>query len=310
MTGHVVVVDAGRSSCRAAASADGSVIRPAAVTPGLPLIAAENGISTVADALTRAVLAISREPAVVAAGLTGLFERMDSAPELAARLRAATGAGRVLITGDVVTSHAGALGGRPGVVVAAGTGTVALGVGHDGSWARVDGWGFAVGDAGSGYDIGRAGLAAALRHHDGRGGSAHLAELAQARFGHLDRLTATLYSVGNLAGTVAAFAADVAAAARDGDDTARLIWHNAAHELARTAIAAAERVRGDGDSVQVSSTGALFKAGDLLEMPFRQFLAARCPYAVPVPASGDALDGAALLAAGHADALSAGVVTA
>ncbi|MFC9469290.1 hypothetical protein [Streptomyces coelicoflavus] len=55
-----------------------------------------------------------------------------------------------------VSSVAGALGGRAGVVPAIGTGSVAVGIGADGTYARVDGWGPLLGDDGSGARIGSA----------------------------------------------------------------------------------------------------------------------------------------------------------
>ncbi|MFD1541824.1 hypothetical protein ACFSJ0_32575, partial [Nonomuraea guangzhouensis] len=96
----------------------------------------------------------------------GLTTLLDAPEELATRLLGT--ARRVMITTDVVTSHAGAFSGGPGVVLAAGTGAIALGVSTaGGSGARpavvrqVDGWGFLYGDAGGGYWIGRRGLEAA-----------------------------------------------------------------------------------------------------------------------------------------------------
>ncbi|MYS50866.1 ATPase, partial [Streptomyces sp. SID6013] len=79
---------------------------------------------------------------------------------------------------DAVTAHAGALGGRAGVVLAIGTGSVAVGIGADGTYARVDGWGPLLGDDGSGARIGTAGLRAALRAHDGRGPATALLDAA------------------------------------------------------------------------------------------------------------------------------------
>jgi N-acetylglucosamine kinase-like BadF-type ATPase len=75
----------------------------------------------------------------------------------------------IVLASDITTSHAGALGGAPGVVVAAGTGAAALALDQEGRSAICDGWGYLLGDEGSGYAIGRAGLASALREHDGRG---------------------------------------------------------------------------------------------------------------------------------------------
>ena len=74
------------------------------------------------------------------------------------------------IASDGVTSLLGALGERDGAVVAAGTGTICVARRGE-RLAKVDGWGALLGDAGSGFAIGRAGLEAALRNADGRGGS-------------------------------------------------------------------------------------------------------------------------------------------
>src|SRR5581483_2138299 len=91
--------------------------------------------------------------------------------------------------------------GRPGsgAVGPGGHGPGGVGVGGagpgGGAWsfdsavACVDGWGHLLGDAGSGFWIGRRGLDAALRAHDGRrGGSPVLARLVERDIGPLDRL--------------------------------------------------------------------------------------------------------------------------
>ncbi|MFB9368305.1 BadF/BadG/BcrA/BcrD ATPase family protein [Kitasatospora sp. NPDC001664] len=147
----------------------------------------------------------------VAVGATGMaLLGRELAAELPGPLARATGARRLVLASDAVSAYAGALGPRPGVVVAAGTGVVALGL-HpalsraDGSeraqdhgaargqqppraadaatgtgglalphptatWRRADGWGQLLGDCGGGSWLGRAGLEAALRAVDGRTG--------------------------------------------------------------------------------------------------------------------------------------------
>ena len=62
---------------------------------------------------------------------------------------------RLAIASDGLTSLLGALGERDGAVVAAGTGTVVRGAGAASAWSKVDGWGSLLGDAGSGFAIGR-----------------------------------------------------------------------------------------------------------------------------------------------------------
>lgn len=90
---------------------------------------------------------------------------------------------RLALAADAVTAYAGAVGQLPGAVVAGGTGMIALGTDLT-SWRRADGWGHLLGDSGGGAWIGRAGLDAAMRAHDGRrGGSAPLLARLEAVFG-------------------------------------------------------------------------------------------------------------------------------
>lgn len=187
------------------------------------------------------------------------------------------------------------------MVVAAGTGAIALAVGPGAGRrvARVDGWGWLLGDAGSGYEVGRRGLAAALRAHDGRGGSPLLAKLAERELGPLDELVRLVHGAANPVRTVAGFAEQVAEAAGAGDPLARAVWDDAAAELAATAVAAAARVRPEGgDPLPLSWTGGLFAARDLLLEPFLARVAALDGGAALAPAAplGTALDGGRLLA--------------
>lgn len=118
---------------------------------------------------------------VGAAGLASLGDALRA--ELPGALGTEFGVRTVALVADAVTAYTGALGPRPGAVVAAGTGLIAIGT-DLGSWRRADGWGHLLGDCGGGAWIGRAGLEAALRAHDGRsGGSAALLALAEEVFG-------------------------------------------------------------------------------------------------------------------------------
>ncbi|MEV0578613.1 BadF/BadG/BcrA/BcrD ATPase family protein [Streptomyces sp. NPDC050392] len=226
-------------------------------------------------------------------GMSGLLGLTAQPSCLPGRLAALFGAPRVVLASDMVTSYVGALGMRPGAVVAAGTGAVALGTDFRERWLRSDGWGHLLGDEGSGAWIGCAGLRAAMRAHDRRtGGSALLLELAAERFGEPAGLPGRLYPHGDVAGRMAAFAPDVARAAHRGDGVARGIWRRAAEHLAHTVSAALP----PGEPPVVSWCGQLFSAGDLLTDPFLEALRHAAPRARPVPPAGSALDGAARLA--------------
>lgn len=225
-------------------------------------------------------------------GVAGFASAPEAARELMYSLVRWRPSLSMVLTSDVVTSHAGALGGRPGTVLAVGTGAVALALRGDGSGSLVDGWGFLLGDDGSGYAVGRAGLAAAVQHHDGRGGSAALHELALQRHGDLRTLPRRIHGDVNPAARVAAFAPDVAAAAVAGDVTALGIWESAARALLRTAAAAA---RAD-DGAPIALTGGLLQAGEVLTGPLVRHAADLDLAGRLQTARGGALEGAALLA--------------
>lgn len=271
---------------------------------GLP---ADQGTTALVQAVGEAVALCALNPETidaVCAGLAGMLGGAGQAPEVAEGLTRLLGVERVVLTGDVVAAYAGALGSTPGVVVAAGTGAVALGLASSGTgdsfgpgnWVRTDGWGHLLGDAGSGYWIGRRGLEEALRAHDGRSGSAVLAGLAENHFGPLDSVPSRIAAAPSPPAVVAAFAAQVADAARSGDAPSRAIWAQAAGELAGTTSACARRLFPAGTPVPVSWAGGLFAADDLMLEPFLGRLAELLPDAIPVPPAGDALDGAASLA--------------
>jgi glucosamine kinase len=73
---------------------------------------------------------------------------------------------RVLVETDAFITYVGAIGIQPGVLLIAGTGSIALARRNDGTMIRVGGWGSVFGDEGSGYWVGREAISAALRAHD------------------------------------------------------------------------------------------------------------------------------------------------
>ena len=104
-----------------------------------------------------------------AAGVAGLETNVTDPGSYLPRLRALLprDGARAVLSGDMLTAHLGALG-TAGAVLAAGTGSIALGTDLDTRWHRVDGWGYLVGDLGAGAWIGMRGLqlaAAAVQRH-------------------------------------------------------------------------------------------------------------------------------------------------
>lgn len=195
-----------------------------------------------------------------------------------------------MLCSDATAAHAGALSGQPGVVLAIGTGTVAIAVAPDGATHRADGWGATLGDEGGGAWLGLRGLQAALRDIDGRGPPTLLRAAAEARFGPLRTLPTILAA--DAARLAATFAPDVAEAARAHDPVAAALIHQAALALASTANAAAARLPPEAPRT-LAITGGLAALGPVLLHPLAAALSPTLTLHSP---AGTPLDGAALLA--------------
>ncbi|MFE6888292.1 N-acetylglucosamine kinase [Streptomyces sp. NPDC057694] len=229
----------------------------------------------------------------VAVGMSGLLSLTTEPVRLMTDLAHLFGTSRVVLASDVFTSYVGALGMRPGALVAAGTGAVALGTDFADCWRHRDGWGHLLGDEGSGAWIGAEGLRAALRAHDERpSGSTTLLRRAVDRYGPCARWPSQFYPHGDVAGRLAFFTTEVAAAALGGDPIAHDIWRRAAQHLADSVVAA---LPAHHDPL-VSWCGGLFQAGALLRDPFEEAVRRAAPHARPTAPAGSSLDGAGHLA--------------
>ncbi|MER6322887.1 N-acetylglucosamine kinase [Streptomyces coelicoflavus] len=226
---------------------------------------------------------------VGAAGLATLGDALRA--ELPGALARELGVRTVALAADAVTAYVGALGPRAGAVVAAGTGLIAVGTDLS-RWHRADGWGHLLGDCGSGAWIGRAGLEAALRAHDGReGGSARLLARAEALFGPAAGLPGQVYPRSDRPAVLASFAPEVAACAA-ADRVAAGILRAAARHMADSAAAVCPA----GGEPRVAVTGGLLRMGDPLLVPLGEELAKRLPQARRTTAEGDPLDGSVRIA--------------
>ncbi|GFE12644.1 hypothetical protein Sgleb_06910 [Streptomyces glebosus] len=304
--GLVLGVDSGGSGLRCAvARADDAEARPlAARSSDEPVRTGSAGIDAehLLSQLLPAAAELARQTGadgfaavcVGAAGMATLGEELRA--RLPGALATAFGVRQVALAADAVTAYAGALGQRPGAVVAAGTGMIALGTDltPEGGWRRADGWGHLLGDCGGGAWIGRAGLEAALRAYDGRpGGSAALLARAEAVFGPVAGLPGALYPRPDRPAVLASFAPEVARCATGDDPVALGILRAAAGHIADAAAA----VCPPGTGSAVACTGGLFGMGEPLLAPLRTALAERLPQARTAAAAGSPLDGALTLAA-------------
>ena len=155
-------VDGGGTGCRARlVDASGQVLGEGQGGPANISSAPDTALASIMDCTTRALQGI--DPARVSAclGLAGA-NAAGTAQWLSPRLPF----GQSRIVSDALTTLQGALGGQDGIIAAMGTGSVFAGLVR-GQYMQVGGWGFQLGDQGSGAALGRARIARALMAVDG-----------------------------------------------------------------------------------------------------------------------------------------------
>lgn len=289
-----VAVDGGQSGLRLASGPE-----PRSGTgPGFSYHSGDPVAAIAAAVRTAATHAGLTGPVEVAClGLTGYPSKPADRERLSAIVASTLDAAEIRLCEDMVTAHAGALPDGTGLAVAAGSGVVGLGISASGQIHKIDGFGYLLGDVGSGFAIGRSGLRAVLAALDGRGRSTRLTGRAEQLYGDVRTLAPRLYVSPSLVSDVGRFATEVFAAAADGDRVAASVVADAAAGLAHTIATGVRRVAGD-DPLTVAYTGGLFAAGPALLDPIRRRLAETVPQAEFVAAAGTPLDGAKKLAQG------------
>ncbi len=149
---------------------------------------------------------------------------------------------RVIVDSDARIALEGAFKGSPGIILIAGTGSIAFAKDGKGIIHRVGGWGRILGDEGSGYFIGRLGLTAVMHQIDGRGEKTLLTKIIGKKFGLIDQ-TAIINAVYKNNFDVASLAPLVLDAAEKNDKVCRMIIENAAVQLAEHIQVMAEKIR-------------------------------------------------------------------
>jgi N-acetylglucosamine kinase-like BadF-type ATPase len=137
-----------------------------------------------------------------------------------------------------------------GVGLICGTGAICFGRNAEGQTARADGWGYLLGDDGSGFSIGRDAMRHILRAHDGRGPATALSEAVLGHWSLPDAsaLLDYVYLQEASPATIASLAAVVNRAAEAGDGVALEILRDAGSELALTLHAVVRRLGLDANS--------------------------------------------------------------
>ena len=272
MSVYVLGVDGGASSTRALiGTTDGELLGFGRAGPSNHL-QGEAGRRRLRNALTGSITAALEQsgvdPAAIDAcwlGMTGTWGDPDDHALITRITRELVGCPNIAVGGDVHAALVGASAGQPGVIVYAGTGSIAYALDGDGNAHRTGGWGYLIDDEGGAYHTGRAALTAAFRAADGRGRPTSLHDMLQRHLEvtSLDAVRRRVYvDDGMDRPAIAGMARLVASAARQGDAVAVAILADAAHHLADLVSTTVRKLpAGEAGRHPVFIAGGLFDAG-------------------------------------------------
>jgi len=213
--------------------------------PGATLQA--GGTVAVEHALRQILLPALRETArrldAICLGMAGV-DRSEDAATVRAMLARLSRMTSVLVVNDALIALEAGIGSAPGIVIVAGTGSIAYGRDDAGRAARAGGWGYVLGDEGSGYWLGRQALHAVVRAADRRGPATSLTSRILSHFGitRPQDLVREVYFHQSQPAAIAGLSGLVHDAAVDGDAVATGILDAAAGELAGAGLAVAGRL--------------------------------------------------------------------
>lgn len=229
----------------------GSTVRVVIVTPALDVRAEYIGPAVNPSAVGREEAASRIQAAMretirqagltpdqitgVGAGIAGASNRFAWAVDWVREVvQAVTPQARVVPSSDYEIALVGAKGQRLGILLLAGTGSLAYGVNAAGQSALVGGWGYLLGDEGSGYWLGSQALRAVARMADGRGRNTLLSKklLKALHFTQPLDILPWLYGESPRVQEIARLAPLVLECAAQRDPVARSIVENGAFDLA------------------------------------------------------------------------------
>src|SRR5262245_13319697 len=191
-------------------------------------------------------------PDAICLGIAGV-DRDEDAEAVRGIMRRIGFKARTLVVNDALVALVAGAGDRAGVVIVAGTGSIAYGHDGRGRAARAGGWGYLLGDEGSGFWIGRRALSAVVRHADGRGPATQLTRLVleHLRISRPADLVHETYYRDMRLNAIAGIAALVQRANDNGDAVAADILQRASVELVAAAASVVSQLGMRGEAFPV-----------------------------------------------------------
>lgn len=160
-----------------------------------------------------------------------------------------------------------------GIALICGTGVIVMGCNRQGERGRVDGWGYLLGDQGSGFSIGLAALQSVMAAHDGRGAPTLLSQMVLQHCNLNSPLELVRWTYRERVPTaeIASLTRLVDAAAEQGDNIAQTILHQAADQLAHTVQTLVKKL-GFESEVPCALAGGVITNNQQISRSFNQAL--------------------------------------
>lgn len=219
--------------------------------------------------------------AYVIAGLAGYGQQQEIRQLIDKVCDEAFTSRKYTICSDVEIAIQGALAGQDGIVVIAGTGSIALSS-LNGQLKRCGGWGYQLGDEGSAYWIAKKMLSVYCQEIDGRREKTVLYDLIKETC-HLQNdydIITYMNALNHDRRAIASLAKINALAVQKGDRYALSIYRDAAHEIAQLIKTLAQDFT---ESFNVSYIGGVFCSGEMILQPLKEQLSSLpCQLIAPV----------------------------
>ncbi len=196
------------------------------------------------------------------------------------------------VESDALAALEGAFTGKAGMILISGTGSILLAKDSRGTVRRAGGWGRFIGDEGSGYAIGKAGLSAYVKGYDRRGKKTKISELVGQRL-NVESPQSLVLKVYHENFDIASVARLVLDAANEGDEVALSIVRDAADELLSHVRAAVSAV---GTEIPIAFMGSIISHENALVTKLTNLISREFPTMKICRPEQSAAVGAALLA--------------
>ncbi len=205
---------------------------------------------------------------------------------------------RLIVTDDVITAFHGGVGENEGIIIISGTGSICFGKNSKGESFRTGGWGYIIGDEGSGYYIGRRILNTIMRSYDNREGYTVLTPLVLSRLNlnNPEDLVKYVYRSRTEVREISELAKLADDACDLGDTTAENILKDTARELFCCVKTVIERLKFSDKRITIAVNGSVLVKSKYVRNEFDRLICEAYPLINVSPMRNDSAWGAVMMA--------------